>query len=130
MAHWRPAEYLTGMSPPATARTYDPATQVVFDQLAATYLLFAFNEAVVLRRTRERSVWRAVVLGIALCDLLHLYGACCAMGARMFGDPRLWRGVDWVNLGLPWGPVGLRMAFLLEVGFGAEGGGEGGKREL
>src|SRR5437667_6315759 len=74
LAHFKPSDYLLVMSPSATASTYSPQTQIVYDQLAATYLLFAFNEAVVLRVTSELRVWKAIVLGILLCDAVHLYG--------------------------------------------------------
>src|SRR5436190_15183723 len=96
--HFFPSTYLLGMSPSATASTYSPQTQVVFDQLAATYFLFAFNEAVVLRVTSELKVWKAIVLGILLCDVMHLYGSGAAMGWDVFISPWLWRSEDTVNL--------------------------------
>jgi hypothetical protein len=118
-AHFFPSDYLVGMSPSATASTYSPQTQVVFDQLAATYFLFAFNEAVVLRVTSELRVWKAILFGILLCDAIHLYGSGAAMGWDAFINPWLWRSADWVNLPMLYGLGVMRLAFLFEIGFGS-----------
>lgn len=115
--HLFPARYLVVMSPFATASTYNPITQVVYDQLAATYFLFAFVEAVVLRVTSELSVWKAIVFGLLTCDVMHLYGSCAAMGFEAFIKPWMWRADDWVNLTLLYGPALMRLGLLLEVGF-------------
>lgn len=115
LCHFFPSYYLAGMSPFAPSSFYTPYTQVIFDQLAACYVLFAFNEAIVLRSTSDRQVWKAVVLGILVCDCIHLYGTAGALGAT-FWDPRLWRMEDWANLGMLYGPGGMRVAFLMGVG--------------
>lgn len=59
--------------------------QAVFDQTAACYVLFAFNEAVLLRVAGNNvKIWKAVIAGIVLCDILHLCGARRAMGSEAF----------------------------------------------
>ncbi|KAH0537062.1 hypothetical protein FGG08_006103 [Glutinoglossum americanum] len=118
MAHFFPSRFLLTMSPSATAATYSPQTQVIYDQLAATYVLFALVEAVVLRVTSELSVWKAVVFGALVCDVIHLYGSCASMGVEVFVRPGLWRADDWVNLTLLYGPAVMRLGLLFEVGFG------------
>ncbi|MCJ1404355.1 hypothetical protein MMC11_007580 [Xylographa trunciseda] len=129
LAHFFPAFYLAGMSPSATISSYSSPSQVIFDQLAACYFLFAFNEAVVLRSTSDLRVWKAIVLGILICDFLHLYGTWEALGAA-FWDPRLWRMEDWVNLIMLYGPGGMRVAFLMGVGLKETKGLAGGRKEL
>ncbi|MCJ1389484.1 hypothetical protein MMC18_002341 [Xylographa bjoerkii] len=129
LAHFFPAFYLAGMSPSATTSSYSGPSQVIFDQLAACYLLFAFNEAVVLRSTSDIRVWKAMVLGILLCDVIHLYGTWEALGAA-FWDPRLWRMEDWVNLTMLYGPGGMRIALLMGVGLKDEKGRTGRRKEL
>ncbi|MCJ1379955.1 hypothetical protein MMC17_003058 [Xylographa soralifera] len=129
LAHFFPAFYLAGMSPSATTSTYSSPSQVIFDQLAACYFLFAFNEAVVLRSTSDLRVWKAIVLGILICDLIHLYGTWEALGAA-FWDPRLWRVEDWVNLSMLYGPGGMRLAFLIGLGLKEENGPTVGRKEL
>ncbi|MCJ1283956.1 hypothetical protein MMC26_003287 [Xylographa opegraphella] len=129
LAHFFPSYYLSGMSPSATISTYSSPSQVIFDQLAACYFLFAFNQAVVLRSTSDLRVWKAMVLGILVCDLIHLYGTWEALGAA-FWDPRRWRVEDWVNLAMLYGPGGMRFAFLMGVGFGDENALAASRKEL
>ncbi|MCJ1290689.1 hypothetical protein MMC34_002231 [Xylographa carneopallida] len=129
LSHFFPAYYLAGMSPSATTTTYSSPSQVIFDQLAACYFLFAFNEAVVLRSTSDLRVWKAIVLGILICDLFHLYGTWEALGAA-FWDPRLWRVEDWVNLAMLYGPGGMRLAFLIGVGLKEEKASTTARKEL
>lgn len=117
ITHCFPNRYLRGMSPTATSLSYNPASQIIYDQLAGCYILFAFNEAVVLRQTSNLRVWKAMVLGILLCDMLHLYGSWSVMGTEMFVSPWLWRMEDWVNLVSLYGPAAMRLSFLFEVGF-------------
>jgi len=119
--HFSPSNYLQGMSPSATQSTYSPQTQVIFDQLAATYFLFAFNEAVVLRVASELRVWKALLLGILICDVMHLYGSGVALGWDVFIRPWLWRVEDTVNLVMLYGLGIMRLAFLFEVGFEGRG---------
>lgn len=115
LAHFTPTRYLNTMS--AVAK-YDPSNQVIYDQLAATYFLFAFNEAIVLRLSSDLRVWKAMVLGILLCDIIHLYGSWSALGTEVFVSPWLWRPEDAVNLSMLYVPGAMRIAFLLEVGYG------------
>lgn len=123
-AHFTPTDFLVTFiqAPPIPVQLQH---QIVFDQLAATYFLFAFNEAVVLRSTHDLRVWKTIILGILICDLIHLYGSYCALGPEVFWNPLLWRWYDAVNLGMLWGPGGLRLAFLLGVGLE-----EGGKEKV
>ena len=100
-----------------TTVTYRPDHQVMFDQLAATYILFTFLEAVVLRITSELRVWKAVVFGILLCDAVHLYGAWGVMGTESFLSPATWRPEEWVNFAMLYGPGAVRVGLLFEVGF-------------
>jgi hypothetical protein len=100
----------------ATA-VYDAGHQVIFDNLAATYVLFAFNEAVVLRVTDDIRVWKAVIAGILCCDLVHLYASHNALGKDVFWNPQLWRQDDWVNDGTLYLGMVIRSLFLLGVGF-------------
>jgi hypothetical protein len=91
--------------------------QAIFDQTAACYALFAFNEAVLLRVADNNvKIWKAVVAGIATCDILHLCGARRAMGSEAFWNPLLWRANDWIAVGTLWLPLALRLAFLAGVG--------------
>lgn len=108
------------MSPLSTPSNYHPASQVIFDQVAACYFLFGWIEAVVLRSTNDLKVWKAVLLGILICDVLRLYGAWLAMGS-LFWDLGAYRGEDWITIGSLIGLVVARTAFLMGMGLDEKG---------
>lgn len=114
-----PLLYLSVMSPQANLSHYQADVhQIVFDQLAATYFLFAFNQAVVLRIAGGNlPVWRAMVAGMLICDVLHLLGTARALGGwDGLLDVAGWRLFDWANVVLLLVPVAIRTAFLAGVG--------------
>ncbi|KAF4963803.1 hypothetical protein FZEAL_10913, partial [Fusarium zealandicum] len=113
LLHMSPSIFLNSMSPTSK---YAPDNQIIYDQLAATYTLFAFNECILLRITNDLRVWKGVLFGILVCDALHLYGSWAALGGQVFWDPRVWRVEDWINLGTLWGQAAVRVAFLAGVG--------------
>lgn len=118
-----PLWYLAVMSPRATAAHYHPVAQVVFDQLAATYFLFAFNQAVVLRVAADNlRVWRAMLFGMLLCDLAHVWATKDALGGwDALLDPAGWRFYDWSNVVVLCAGAALRVAFLAGVGIKVAG---------
>lgn len=118
LCHFDPVSFLRTMS--ATS-LYSPSSQVIYDQLAATYVLFAFNEAVVLRVTKELRVWKVMMVGLLLCDCLHLYASWSILGTQIFFSPWLWRPEDRVNLILLYIGAILRAAFIREAGFASHG---------
>ncbi|KAI0132427.1 hypothetical protein BJ170DRAFT_247941 [Xylariales sp. AK1849] len=113
LLHFHPQPFLSAVSPTAA---YTASNQVVYDMLAATYVLFAFNEAVLLRLTDDILVWRTILLGILLCDAIHLYGSWSALGTEVFWNPLMWRWEDITNLGSLWGQGAIRVAFLCGIG--------------
>ncbi|KAL7917467.1 hypothetical protein ACQKWADRAFT_306775 [Trichoderma austrokoningii] len=113
LLHFRPEMFLNTMSPIAK---YAADNQVIYDQLSATYTLFAFNGAVILRVTKDLRVWKALLAGILVCDAIHLYGSWAALGGAVFWDVRSWRAEDWANLGSLWGQAAFRVAFLAGIG--------------
>ncbi|KAH6976614.1 hypothetical protein EDB80DRAFT_546321, partial [Ilyonectria destructans] len=89
---------------------------MIYDQLAATYILFAFNEAIILRTRNDLRVWRGILIGILVCDAIHLYGSWAALSGTVFWYPCTWRPEDWVNLVSLWGQAAVRLAFVAGVG--------------
>lgn len=116
-----PITYLKSLSPKATAATYSPLDQPIYDQLAAHLLFFAWAQAIVLRSTSDVYVWKILLFGMALCDVLHLRASFNILGAEVFSNPARWRWEEWVNFVMLYGPGGLRMAFCAGVGLGKEG---------
>jgi predicted phosphoadenosine phosphosulfate sulfurtransferase len=96
--------------------TWSPKTQIIYDQLAATYLLFAFNQAITLRVVPDVKTWKVLILGMAMCDAGHIYASWAEMGTRETLSPGNWRSQDWVTMVLNILPFLLRVAFVLGVG--------------
>ncbi|KAL5122025.1 hypothetical protein ACEQ8H_000241 [Pleosporales sp. CAS-2024a] len=110
-----PEQYFAFM--PATAR-YAPESRILCNQLAASYLLFAAIEVLVLRATTDVRVWRAVVRALLLCDVGHLYASWAEMGTAGLLHVRAWSGYDAFTMMTFVVPFVLRVAFLLGVGIG------------
>ncbi|KAJ4986569.1 hypothetical protein SVAN01_07878 [Stagonosporopsis vannaccii] len=116
---WSQPETYHDFMPVSSA--WHPQSQIVYDQLAATYMLFAFNQAVTLRVVHDVFVWKVLLLGMALCDAGHIYSMWAEMGTRDMFSPGGWRFNDWVTWVSTVGPFFLRLAFLLGVGLGQMG---------
>ncbi|KAK8049846.1 hypothetical protein PG994_011576 [Apiospora phragmitis] len=118
-AHFRKADYLTLTHAP-TAPSGDAilaGTSIVLSQLANLYLLFALNEALVLRATSDMFVWKTVLFVLLLADLGHLYSVA-ALGPRVYWDVASWNAIDWGNVPFVYLGASMRLAFLLGVGIG------------
>lgn len=63
-------------------------------------------------------MWRAVVLASAVTDVGHLYGAYAIVGPSAMWDVSMWRMEEWVNYGILWAGIGVKMAFLAGIGVG------------
>ena len=103
---------------------YHADNQIIYNQLGATYTLFAFNQAVVLRVAKDLRVWKAIVLGILVCDVVHLWAGFDVMRRDGTMWPGVWRPEDWVAVASLVVPMSLRTAFLMGLGVKEEGVGE------
>lgn len=83
----------------------------------------------VLRSTNDLKMWKAILLGILICDVLHLYGAWLTMGS-IFWDLGAWRAQDWINIGSLVVFGATRAAFLVGVGLDEKGMAEQAKKGL
>ncbi|KAH6629819.1 hypothetical protein C7974DRAFT_311840 [Boeremia exigua] len=101
-------------------------SRIVYDQLASTYILFAFNQAVTLRVVHDVHVWKVLLFGMVLCDAGHLYAVWAEVGTREMFSPGNWRLQDWVTWVTTVGPLFLRLAFVLGMGLGHSGRGKKG----
>lgn len=126
LAAFKTGDFLRIISPPAYPHpaTPPPTETLALTQLASLYVLFAFNEGVILRYVGQgrRDIWRLVVIGCFFGDVGHMYAlwriAVDTGATNIFLDPRLWtRWEEWGNLGLTWVGLILRLCFLLGVGF-------------
>jgi hypothetical protein len=114
---FNPRNYHTFMPP---AAQYSPTSQIVYTQLASTYILFAVLEGLVLRVTTELRVWKAILFGIILCDLGQFYALWVDMGTQALLSPGLWTIKEWGTMLASVVPFVLRVAFMLGVGLGED----------
>jgi hypothetical protein len=88
---------------------------VVLAQLANLYLLFAINEGLVLRCTRDVHVWRTLLFGLLLADFGHLYSVR-DLGLHKYWQVWEWNAMDGGNIGFVYLGAIMRLCFLSDVG--------------
>lgn len=117
-AQFRPLEYLrlTHLpSAPSYTSTIPTSTSIVLSQLANLYLLFAVNEALVLRSTSDLRVWKTVLFGLLLADFGHLYSVN-ALGGDIYWNALKWNKMDWGNVAFVYAGATMRILFLAGIG--------------
>lgn len=126
-AHLLPHTYLAlthaGSAPPASAPV-PTSTAVVLSQLANLYLLFALNEALVLRCTSDLRVWRTLLLGLLVADLGHLYSVR-RLGPATYWQLSAWNAMTWGNVGFVYAGAAMRVSFLSGLGLARPRAGRG-----
>ena len=121
MAHFQQSEYMQ-MTLQTTTQSIVGVTKtesIILTQLANLYFVFALNEALVLRATNDRAVWRTFLLGLLIADFGHLYSVK-AVGVEVYWRFWEWNAMYWGNLGFVYVGALMRSAFLLGLGL-AEG---------
>jgi hypothetical protein len=125
-AHVQPSTYLQ-LTHSASALGEDAAlplsTNVVLSQLANLYFLFALNEGLVLRATRDIRVWRALLFGLLVADFGHLYSVY-PLGIDKSWRFWIWNAMDWGNIGFVYAGAAMRISFLLGFGLPERRGGD------
>ena len=96
------------------------STQIVLLQLSNLYLLFAINEALVLRVTSDLKIWRMLLFCLLVADLGHLYSVS-ALGLQIYWNVLGWNAIDWGNVAFVYAGATVRMFFLLGFGVGSPG---------
>ena len=94
------------------------STQVILAQLANLYLLFALNEALILRATSDLKVWRTVLFCLLMADFGHLY-SLNSVGWFVYWNITRWNAIDWGNVAVVYAGATMRLCFLLGFGVGA-----------
>ncbi len=121
-AHFRPLDYLQlthASSAPSYSSTIPLSTTVVLSQLANLYLLFAINEALVLRASSDLRVWKTVLFGLLVADFGHLYSVK-QLGSEVYWNALKWNAMGWGNVGFVYAGAAMRMMFLAGVGLKTE----------
>ncbi|KAL9082824.1 MAG: hypothetical protein Q9159_006155 [Coniocarpon cinnabarinum] len=138
-AYFYPSSYLNLTFPGAPFNflpdRLPPSVDIVLKQLSNLYLLFAFNEFVVLRmaaqahpgatkvatmwgmewRIVDSRVWRAVLTGMLIADLGHLWSVR-SLGSAVYYDMGSWNKMAWGNVGIVYAGMLARICFLSGLG--------------
>jgi len=119
LSHFHPHKFVTSITPAPVNTSpplvVTPVIQLLCTNIAALYLLFTINEVIVLRLSNDIKVWRAVIGGMLVSDIGHLYGVYAADPARATEWGK-WVMEEWFNvLTLSFGAV-VRLGFLAGVG--------------
>jgi hypothetical protein len=92
-----------------------PLVRLMLLNIGALYGLFAIVGGVVLRLTKEKSVWLAVLAAMLVSDVGHIYAAYEIAPERILQFAN-WSSDEWVNYGtLVFGAL-LRAAFVSGIG--------------
>lgn len=115
-AFFKPITYLQLTHAPSAPSMGMPlSSRIVLTQLSNLYFLFALNEAMVLRSTRDLRVWRYLLAGLLVADFGHLYSVS-ALGPDIYWQVHNWNAMDWGNVGFVYLGAATRIAFLLGLG--------------
>ena len=117
-AHFSQAEYLRLTHVASAPDPIPLGTTIALSQLANLYLFFAINEALVLRSTSDIRVWKTVLFCLLIGDIGHLY-TVKELGVNIYWSVSEWNAIDWGNIPFVYLGASMRLAFLLNVGFGA-----------
>ena len=138
-AYFQPSYYLNETYPESPFNflpdRLPPSIAIVLQQLSNLYLLFAINEAIVLRAASSQSpaapgwyrifgadrtrvdvkVWRAVLTGLLIADVGHLWSVR-SLGSSLYWDVGAWNAMAWGNVGVVYAGAAARCCFLLGLG--------------
>ncbi|KAK2032483.1 hypothetical protein LX32DRAFT_649934 [Colletotrichum zoysiae] len=114
-AHVRPDDYLQLTHAASKPDVVPQGTSIVLSQLANLYLLFALNEALVLRSTSDLRVWKTVLFVLLVADIGHLY-TVRSLGPEVYYNFTKWNAIDWGNVPFVYLGASMRIAFLAGVG--------------
>ncbi len=114
-AHFNQSSYLSLTDASSAPSPIPRGTSIVLSQLANLYLLFALNEALVLRATGDLRVWKTVLFGLLVADFGHLY-TIHTLGPDVFWNYSRWNAIDWGNVPFVYLGASMRIAFLAGVG--------------
>lgn len=110
-----PAKYLSTMTRDTVG--YDPATAFLYTQLCGAWLVFAINEALVLRLVDNRRVWKLMCLGMLASDFCYMHSCAQANGGwTEWIQLQQWSTEDWAVFVTTFPPVTTRVLLVLGIG--------------
>lgn len=104
-----PAKYLGTMT--RNTVDHDPPTAFLYTQLCGAWLVFAINEALVLRLVDDRRVWKLMCLGMLASDVCYMHSCAQAVGGwAEWAQLQHWSAEDWAVFITTFPPVMTRVA--------------------
>lgn len=97
---------------------YHASMHPIFTQLAAGWVLLAFNDAVTLRLTQDVRVWTSLLTAGLLSDLIYTSSLYEDLGPAVFWNPMKWSFIHAFTLGTTLPPLLLKIAFIARIGLG------------
>lgn len=94
-AHFLQHDYLQMTYSSTSAAILGPSIResIVLSQLANMYLVFALNEALVLRSTKDLRVWKVFLLGLLIADFGHIYSVN-SVGLEVYWEFWKWNSMS------------------------------------
>jgi len=90
-----------------------PVESALLAQVGSLYLFFAVCGAFVLRYSRnDHKMWGRLISGCVLADIGHLHAVSIITGWMFLLQPMEWNGEEWVNMGMLWFGLILRVSWL------------------
>jgi hypothetical protein len=98
--------------------TFDPKTSFLYTELSGAWLMFAFNEALVLRLVDDIRIWTLLCWGMLLSDLCYCHSCAQAVGGwSEWVQVGNWTVEDWTVLVTTLPPMLVRILVVLRIGF-------------
>lgn len=94
MVFFQPAKYADLMT--RSSILYDPSSQHLYTQIGSLWLLFAFNEAVILRLYDDVRLWKLLCVSMLLSDAGHNWSMVQGLGGwSQWVKVGEWEASDW-----------------------------------
>ncbi|KAF2098523.1 hypothetical protein NA57DRAFT_75763 [Rhizodiscina lignyota] len=87
-------------------------------QIAGGWFLLSFNDAVILRYTNDRNIWRMVLTAGLISDALYITSIWMDLGNARFFNPMLWDAASGFTIVSTILPQLAKITFLLGIGTG------------
>ena len=106
-------------APTAPMHGIPMSTSIILNQLSNLYVLFALNEALILRATTDPKVWCTLLGCLLLADLGHLFSVRL-LGLQVYWNAASWNAIDWGNIGFVYVGALMRISFLYQAWWTSE----------
>ncbi|KXJ97648.1 hypothetical protein Micbo1qcDRAFT_230244 [Microdochium bolleyi] len=111
-----PGAIYEALVPASVGGARNAGHDALVNQMGALYISIALTATVLLRVTRDATVWRVVQGSVLAVDLALIAIMIESLSTRGMLHPAAWAASDWQNMGLTVWVAVLRGFFIAEVG--------------